>query len=193
MSDIISKAKFAKHIKSITVPQGFVASMEDDRWYGNPEYDPHTQVFVLKSDSIELRFDQSGCGHTLFTHKGSQLCFDRRGIEDSFYHLPMLDGDDVPDVNAIVTEQIERVAEYLKIADDFIQVPDLPFTVTPKRLAELKTRLRNNNSITFRPSGFGIGYVLARHRTDRNDKRSTSKTEDFFGVGPLFISTFDAD
>lgn len=187
MSKMISKAKFTKHVKQIVVPQGFVASVEHDN------YDDNSLVFILKSDTIELRFDQSGGGHTRFLRNDAWLCFDRRGIEDSFYHLPMWDGDDMPDVNAIVAEQIERVAEYLKIADTFIQVPDLPFRVTPQRLAELKARLKNNNSITFTPSGFGTGYVLAPRKTDRYDKRATQATEKFFGVSPLFISTFDAD
>lgn len=151
------------------------------------------QVFTLKSDTVEIKFDQTGGGHTSFLHQDKWLCFDRRGIEDSFYHLPLWDGDDVPDVNAIVAEQLERIENYKKEFETVLQVPGLPFTVTPKRLAELKKRLQSNNSITFTPSGFGIGYVLARRRTDRNDKRATAATSDFFGVPTLFISTFDTD
>lgn len=187
MSEMISKTKFAKHIKSIVVPQGFVARIV------HGEYEPAELVYHLKSDTIEIKLDQSGCGHTSFLHKGNWLSFDRRGIEDSFYHLPMWDGGDVPDVNVIITEQIERVAEYLKVADTFIQVPDLPFTVTPKRLAELKKQLGSNKSVSFMPSGFGTGYMVAPRKTDRRDKRATQATEDFFGVSPLYISTFDAD
>ena len=196
MSDTISKAKFAKHVKSIVVPEGFTASTEVERWFGNAAYNPQTQVFVLKSDTIELRFDQTGGGHTLFTDgKGHKLCFDRRGVEDSFYHLPMWEGDDtVYDLNAIVAEQLERVAEYLKVADTFIQVPDLPFTVTPERLVELKKQLKTREQITFMPSGFGTGYIVSygtKHRS--GTKRATQATEKFFGVTPLYISTFDAD
>ncbi len=190
MSDMISKAKFAKHIKQVTVPQGFVASMEvEDLWKNCSQ-----QVFVLKSDDIEIRFDQNGCGHTIYSYGGRKYTFDRRGIEDSFYHLPLWGGDESYDLNLIIAEQLDRVTKSLKIIAKSIDVPGVPFTTTPERLEHMKKQLKSGGQVSFTPQGFGTGYIIsygAKHHSDA--KRAPKATEDFFGVSSLYISTFDAD
>lgn len=198
MYDMISKKKFEAHVKTLQVPEGFTASWEKEvHGWGKGAETVH--VFVVKSDTIELRFDQTGCGHTNFDMREDQYgrqfwsTLDRRGVEDSFYHLPLYKGDKTKyNLNKILVEQLERVAECLAARTTAISVPGIPFTVQPERLVRLKQELSKGRSISFMPSGFGTGYNISP-KPQHGAKRASAEMQKFFGVAPLFISTFDAD
>ncbi len=188
---MISKKDFRKRMKGLTIPKGFTSEMREEKDWGNVST-THL-IFVVKSDDIELRFDQSGSGHTDFKIGDSTLTFDRLGVEDSFYHLPFGDWDKVKyDLNAILKEQLSRVAKQRERAETAMAVPDIPFTLAPEELKKYKSRLAKGNQITFMPSGFGTGYQISKVPR-RDAKRASSKMEAFFGIDPLFISSFDAD
>jgi hypothetical protein len=192
MSDMISKVKFNKHVKAIQIPEGFTATMETEQrgWNNHPI---PTLVYVVTNGDIEIRFDQTGAGHTLFNEGGNQLSFDRLGVEDSFYHLPLWDGDSGEyDLNVILQEQLERVAEYFEYKKTAISVPGIPHTISPDRLAMFKARLKKSGQISFMPSGFGTGYVVTT-RMVRGAKPASKALNEFFGVGQLFVSTMEMD
>lgn len=193
MSDMISKAKFEKHMKQLTqIPEGFTVSQETEQrgWRDHPM---PVLVYVVKSETIEIRFDQTGSGHTLFVNGDSKSTFDRLGVEDSFYHLPLWEGDPEPyDLNAILKEQVQRVAQYFEYKKTALTVPGIPFSIAPDSLAGYQQRLKTKGTISFMPSGFGTGYQISRAMR-RGAKRASTAMEKFFGVAPLFISTFDAD
>lgn len=192
MSDMISKVQFEKHVKKIKVPKGFTADMETEQrgWNNHPI---PTLVYVLKGNGMEIRFDQTGSGHTLFTHEGKQLCFDRYGVEDSFYHLPFGDWDkERYNLNTIVKEQIKRVEEYLKYTKTALQVPGIPHTVSPEAKVKLIERLKKNGQISFQPSGFGTGYIVTKNMV-RGSKLAPKAMATFFGFDKLFISTVEMD
>lgn len=178
------QAEFEAKMKTLSVPAGFTTEQSAD-------------AFTLKSDSIEIKFDRSGSGHTNFKVGGSWKTLDRRGVEDSFYHVSLYDGDDrTLDLNVIVQEQLAHVQESLRYYETAIAVPSLPFTVAPERLAVLKQDLQKTGRICFTPSGFGTGYEIAKKPT-RNcrfgETRAKPELETFFGVTPLYVSTLDCD
>ncbi len=186
---MISKANFKKHVKSITLPEGFTSKFETENLWK----DEKQEVFVIKADKIEMRFEQSGCGHTNFLIGDTWCSFDRRGVEDSFYHLPMWDDDDTPDLNEIITDQLERIKLAISNHAEAIEVPGIPFTVSPSRYAALKKSLKaKGGRADFMPSGFGSGYTIT-NRSVAGSKRASAETEKFFEISPLFISKFDAD
>jgi hypothetical protein len=193
MSDIMSKEQFIQKMKKLThIPEGFILTQEEET-FGYSVNSEKWLVFVLKSDTIEMRFSQTGSGTTNFRKSdGAWLTFDRRGVEASFYHQPLWKGDKVKSLNAIVKEQIQRVAERLKYYETALEVPTIPFTISPSRKEDLIKQLRTRGSISFMPSGFGTGYTITT-RWVRDSRPANKKLEAFFGVGSLYVSTFDAD
>ena len=188
----MTKAAFQKFMKTLQVPAGFTASWETEQ----VSRDYKIEVYVLTSESMTLRFDQDGAGHTTFKlFDGSTVSFDRRGIDDSFYHYASWSRTiDKEDLNALVAEQIQRVTQYLEKAATFISIPGLPFTTTPQALEIQKKKLRSKNGhITLCPAGFGTGYIISTVKVNSYQKRALQVTEAFFGTSPLYISTFDAD
>src|SRR5262245_53616829 len=127
----LTKKQFAKHVKAITTPDGFTADMNvvsDKNWRGKRI---ELMTYILATPTIRIEFDQSGCGHTHYLYKGAWLCFDRIGVEDSFYHVPLYKQDKVPPLDEIVAEQIARVAKRLEYYASAVKVPGVPFTVAP--------------------------------------------------------------
>lgn len=192
----LTEAEFRKHMEALTIPTGFIGEFKEDLWGTNERY----LKFVLsKTDDTTITFDQNGSGHTEF--KVSQrgwVTLDRRGVEDSFYHLPMFEKDKCPALNEIVKIELGRIEkrrEYYKTA---VKIPGLSHTVAPEGIQALKDRLKKDGSISFMPAGFGTGLCVTRRKPDAmtlrfGGKKAPPELEKFLEYSPLWITTFDAD
>lgn len=192
----LTTEQFHAFVAGIKVPDGFTSEVQEGEPYSNGE--PKPLVFVLtKADEIVIKFDQGGSGHTSYKAAGAWYTFDRRGVEDSFYHQPMFSTDKVKDPNAIVTEQMDRIAKQLEYKKTAVQIPGIPFTTSPAGIADLKARLTKNGSITFTPSGFGTGYVIYSKKPPARRysqmRLAPPELNNFLGITPLWIDKFDAD
>lgn len=196
MSDIISKEQFDKHMKKLTkVPEGFELTITNEKLDLRKDA-PDIYTYTYKSDTIEIKFSQLGIGATNFlVEKKGWLTFDRRGVEASFYHLPMgYNLHEGKSLNRIFKEQIQRVEKQLGYYKEALDVPGIPFTVSPERLEALKKELSKGRTIHFMPGGFGTGYDISPHpNRTYGVKRASADMETFFGVKPLFISSLDCD
>jgi hypothetical protein len=189
-----TKAQFQKRMKTIKVPDGFTAEFRTESWGFTPGKNTFLTYVLVKSEDTKITFDQSGSGHTEYKVGDSWRTFDRRGVEDSFYHVALWKGDNAAkDLNAIVAEQVKRIAERREYFKSAIPVPGLPFTVAPDGVEELKKRLQVMRSIHFTPSGFGIGYCVSKLKGGWGVKRATPELEKFLGHTPLWITTMDCD
>ena len=183
----MNKPAFKKYMKQIAIPEGFTANMITVKENGNI---PSTDIFIVKSDTVEIKFDQTGSGHTSFLHDGHWLCFDRRGVEDSFYWM---DWNDKPeDCNAILAEQLEEITKSIEYMKKSISIPGIPFSTTKEKLVEQKKKLQQGGIVTFFPSGFGTGYRISTHGMAMG-KPASKEMKNFFGVDKLCIVSFDAD
>jgi hypothetical protein len=185
--DPLTVAQFVVHTGVIKIPDGFTATMALDVNHGVSQ-----MVFTLASENVIIRFDQSGCGHTEYKFGAGWRTFDRRGIEDSFYHLPLYPGHEIEPLDEIVTKQLTRVAEMIEYHKTAMPVPGLPFSVSPARLRVLKTDIANKGWVIFVPAGMGTGYRVSR-KVSTYSTRATPELEAFLGVSPLYVSTFDHD
>jgi hypothetical protein len=189
----VTEAAFKKRMLKVKVPEGFTAT------FGTDEF--KQVIFTLeKPDDTKITFDQSGCGHTQFKAETGWRSFDRRGVEDSFYHAKMYDGDDQSyDADEIVTEQLKRITESREYHKTAVAVPGLPggsWTVAPDAVEELKRRLKKSGHLSFTPSGFGTGYMVTK-RPQRGlqygETKATPELEAFLGHAPLYVHTLDCD
>jgi hypothetical protein len=102
--------------------------------------------------------------------------------------------DEIEQTNAKIKRFIEvKIPEAIERISRSEQVPGLPFMVTPERKEEIVKTLSGHRRFTWTPSGFGTGYVIQMNYGERGWKRVPAETEKFFGLKPLFFSTFDAD
>lgn len=199
MDRMISQLNFRKRMQKLIVPDDFTATMdvEDRGWKGNPM---PILVYVVKGNNIEIRFDQNGSGHTLFDIQEGEFgqrtwrTFDLRGVEDSFYHLPLWDGDKTKyNINKILKDQIARVAKQLQYEKSATEVPGIPgHTVNKDQLKALKARLSKNGQISFRPGGFGTGYIITTTPV-RGSKPAIKAMRKFFDFENLYVSTIEMD
>ncbi len=202
---MMNKIDFCKHVAAIvTVPAGFTQtfrpldyfSVHDVLAWGVKDEKPQCFVLANEADGIELVFDPNGCGHTKFKVGESWRTFDRRGIEDSFYHLPLYKGHVVPPLPEIVTEQLGRIAKSREYAKTAVTVPGLPngYTLSPDRLGAMKAQLAKANGMArFSPAGMGQGHEVYRKRPHSWAQRAKPELEKFFGVSPLYVLAFDHD
>lgn len=186
---MMSNDDFASTMATLAVPVGFTTELLDAEWPGG------TKKYVVKSDDVEITFDQYGeRGHTRFKVGDKWCTFDRRGISDSFYWAPMYDGDTKPSLDEQLAEQLKRISDSRAYHTTAIQIPDIPFTVAPDGVQSLKVKLQKHGHIHFTPSGFGTGYTISKNGLGLRDRRrATKKLEEFLGHSPLYITTFDAD
>lgn len=185
---------FEKRMKTITVPEGFTASFGKDYWQ-HGQNDPYFQL--TKPDDTEITFEYNGGrGHTRFKTDKGWLCFDRTGVEDSFYHRKLWDGDDEKNLDEIITEQLKRITDRREYYRTAVSIPTIPFTCAPERVSELKKDLAKKGHISFHPSGFGTGYNITskpQRRLRYGETRAKPELEAFFGISPLYVSTMDCD
>jgi hypothetical protein len=193
---MISVKEFQARMRKLKVPAGFQVDLEVD----TSGWGEDTMAYIVRNSMMEIRFDQSGCGHTNFDLQEDDYgrrtwrTFDRRGVEDSFYHLPLWDSDKTRyDVNKILQEQIKRVRHFLRRMETALPVPGIPgHTLSPNKLVTFKARLKKHGQVSFHPGGFGTGYIVTTHMT-RGAKPAGKALVEFFGIGELFVSTIEMD
>jgi hypothetical protein len=191
----LTKEQFREHMAALTIPPGFTGVFEQQS-FGH-QY--NELVFVLSNNAgIEIRFDQSGCGHTRFKIDGrGWLTFDRLGVEDSFYHLPMWQGDtNKLSLNTIVEQQLARIEQNRLHELKAVTVPGIGFRVSPERADQLKIEIKERGHVTFMPSGFGTGYIVAKKPQQGcrfGEKRASQALETFLGHSPLYVCPMDCD
>lgn len=130
-------------------------------------------------------------GHTYWHSErgGFWASFDRYGVEDSFYvmHDTTLD-----ELRAILMEQVARVAKAREVSARSIDVPGLPYSVTPEGKQQIAEKLQKGSSHTWHPRGFGT----ARRISTRRERESTPLPEEtaaFFGVEQLWMHSYEMD
>lgn len=189
----LTDKQFTKHVSIVKVPEGFTSEMTTVKSCWGPN-EPTELVFVLKSDDVKIEFDQNGSGHTHFKTGDGWLCFDRRGIEDSFYHLPLYEKDTVKDINEIVAKQLVKIGERREYHKTAVKIPDVGYTTSPEGVEKLKAQMKKVGNVSFHPSGFGTGYRVTKKTLQRYGvRRAKPELETFFGVSPLWVESFDAD
>lgn len=182
--------------------KGFACSATAKK-FGWGENSLPTPIFKVEGDgiSIEIWMNERGeekprgwdlvaSGHVIFTSDRGPRSFDRTGVEDSFYLRP---GDGVEDVQKILEQQIERVAEARARLKTMEPVPGLGWLLDAAGKARVVELLRAGKSHTFTPSGFGTGYRVSARRSVAHMRRAKPETEAYFGVGPLWLESIDCD
>lgn len=182
-----------KFVKTIVPPSGFTATWIEDDFYRDPNYKNY--VLTNEDAKIKFTFRPGGSGSTsFFVYGRGWLTFDRHGVEDSFYYLPLWKGDKRPPVSEMLSEQLTRIEERRKYYTNAIIIPEIGHSVSPEGLAKMKEAFKKSKTAyqSFYPSGFGTGYVVSR-KPGSFAKRAVKELEDFIGIAPLYVSTFDAD
>lgn len=179
-------AELKQTMGHVKIPECFVMNWEKNS-YGDI-------VCVLrKQEDIELIFKQDGGGTTRFKVNGNWHTFDRRGVSDSFYWKTW--NNKPLDPNALVIEQLEAVAKKREYHLTAVKIPDVGYTIAPNNVDALKAELRSKGIVIFSPSGFGTGYRLLRKQPNHpfGTRRANKELEQFFGLSPLWLESFDAD
>jgi hypothetical protein len=181
------------YVKKLPAYDGFKGEWEEDRHFFAGE-NRVTKNYVLANDAKEVKFTfrPGGSGTTSFNTANGWRTFDRTGVEDSFYWKPLWEKDVRPEVKVMIDEQMERIAKSRDFAKTAVRIPQIGFTVSPDLLARLKETFKRKGYHAFHPSGFGTGYTVSGKKL-RFSNRASKEMEDFFGVAPLYIETFDAD
>lgn len=199
MNKTETKASFKKRMSTIQVPEGFIANMTEEPWDWQGQK-THSVFTLTKPDDTIIKFDQNGSGHTSFNTEQGWRTFDRRGVEDSFYHVRWdYEKDKSPlDLNAILAEQLKKIEDRRVYFRTAVPVPGLQggYTVAPDGVAKLKEQLKKIGHITFTPSGFGTGYCITKKPTRGlryGESRAKPELEAFLGHSPLYVSTMDCD
>jgi hypothetical protein len=132
----------------------------------------------------------SGSGHTLYKNADGQWrTFDRRGVDDSFYLGAYGDND----VNTVVQQQIERIANAKERLKQMLSIPGFGFSIHQDSYGPVKKKLQQGGTHTFTPSGFGIGHRISTNRRTSYSKPLPQETADFFDVKQLWDEQFDHD
>lgn len=133
-------------------------------------------------------------GHTFVNHR----CFTRRGIDVSSVTLRSKDargaeGHEYADVASMLEGEFERCRRAEEWRRSAVPVPGTPFQRPEAWFAEAAATLRAGRPVSLHPHGFGTGYTIARSKRFRYDQRGPAALEAKLGVGPVYVSTFDAD
>lgn len=132
-------------------------------------------------------------GHTIFKNsRGGWSSFDRVGVSDSFYISHYDEGDDA-DVNKVLARELARIDKYL--ADDAtrISVPVIGYRITTEQKAQYIATLKAGRTISFRPSGFGTGYVFSIRKPRGWGRQADPRIAEFFEQPVLWVEHLDCD
>ena len=175
-----------RYVAKLKAPANYVGSWKEDH--------RGVKTYTLEDAANEVKFTfrPRGGGETQFNTAKGWRTFDRTGVEDSFYWKVLYKGDKPKPFDEILKEQLERIVKSREYATSAISIPGIPFTVSPEGLTKLKEDLKTKGSRSFMPSGFGTGYVLYTRRV-AHCRVAPKELVDFLGVGPIYITTFDAD
>jgi hypothetical protein len=134
-------------------------------------------------------------GHVTFTTKLGTRTFDRLGVDDSFYINPPEKGEPgiVESSNTTILEQLERITKSRETMERSETVPQIGFTVTPERKAEVTRQLKAGKTFSFTSSGFGTGYLLMTRPTSRYSERAKPELAKFFDVPAVYFDRMDCD
>lgn len=190
---MITATTFERIMSKLKVPEGFTLTKGTEPVWGNTG---GWIVYTLKSDKVELKFDQNGDGSTNFMVTNGKTVekwhtFDLRGVGPSFNFVTW-QGKSMGDINKIVAKELKRVEERLEYYKTALSLPGTAFTVQPKELESMKKRLNNGQPISFMPSGFGAGFVFTIYRS-RLNRPATQAQREFFGVSNLYVEQLDCD
>jgi len=186
-------------LAALRTPDGFARTDGQETWPGEPAWpcvsfvghDGLTTIKVVILDA-DSRWNP-GSGHVDFQTSRGHFCFDRLGVEDSFY----VDAEDrVPDVDRKIEAQIIRVLETRARHLTSETVPWVGHVVTPKRKAEIAETLLHGGVHEFRPSGFGTGYrcTTSRRLVGPYAKVAPADFASFFGLtATVYYDTLDCD
>lgn len=177
-------------IKKLPTFDGFTGEWIDTSY----SYNTKSKEYLLtnKKEEVKFTFHPGGDGTTSFNTARGWLTYDRRGVESSFYWMPLWEKAEKPDIKIIIAEQLERIAKSRDFSKTALKVPEVGASISPAMLETLKATFKNAGYHSFYPSGFGTGYTVST-KPLRYGKKASSALMDFFGVAPLYIATFDAD
>jgi hypothetical protein len=177
---------FEKHIDKLKVPNGWIGTMY--------QHGDELEYTVTNSIDIKIHFYSSGRGKTAFKVDKGWLTFDRHGVEASFYHMSLFNGDKPDPINDIFAAQLKRIAERQEYYKTAIQIPTLPHTTSPEGLPKLKEQLKKSGQLMFNPAGFGTGYHLSTKRTKQwGERRADPELEKFLDQTPIWLTTVEMD
>lgn len=186
---MITATTFERIMSKLEVPEGFTLVKTTEPVWGNTG---GWIVYILKSETIELKFDQNGDGSTNFMIDGHKWhTFDLRGVGPSFNFVTW-QGKTMGNINKIVAKELKRVQERLSYYKTALSVPGTAFTVQPDELEKMKGKLQKGESISFMPSGFGQGFVFSPNRS-RFCRSASDAQKTFFNCYPLYVETLDCD
>lgn len=156
--------------------------------------------FVSSAKAVEERGSCEYYGDTNYRvdKSGSWYSFSRVGIESSFYSPPveiitmarLADevGKTIAKEKARAAARVERLR-----ADPPQQIPGTNYSRTSAAIETLKVTLKRGQPVRLAPSGFGIGHEFSTRKLRSWSTRAKAETEKFFGVGRLWVTTFDHD
>lgn len=184
-----------KFLNAVPAPDGFTKEIYREN-IGWSEKSGTRPAVRFRTSDIEIQIVMGdmnsysvGDGHTLFDTAKGRMSFDRTGVEDSFY----VDADDtLAAVNAKLQKQINRIAETRARLARSVTVPHYGYNLTPERLAEHQLTLRKGGRVQLAPAGFGTGHTFSM-RPSRWAHPCRDDVNNFFGIGMLFVETFDHD
>lgn len=187
---MITATTFERIMSRLKVPNGFTLEKTTEPKWGNTG---GWLVYILKSNTVELKFNQYGDGSTNFMIDGQKWhTFDAIGVSPSFSFI-RYDGKALGNINKIVAKELKRVEERLNYYKTALSVPGTAFTVQPDELAKMKAKLQNGESVSFMPSGFGAGFTFSSHRLSRWYKSASQAQCEFFKCYPLYVEQLDCD
>lgn len=192
-------AKQAKELEKFvpTIPNwdGWSGSWKDDNTFcGGQNIPVRSWVLICEAHNFKMEFRAGGDGTTSFEVDGKGwLTFDRTGVESSFYWKKWdYPGAEEVNIELVIKEQVKRVIDRREYYKSAIQVPQIGFTVSPEGKVALINDIKRKGFRNFMPSGFGTGYIISV-KPVRFSTRAKPELEEFIGVSPLYVGTFDAD
>lgn len=184
-----------KFVPTLPKWDGWVGSWKEEvTHYAGQNVTTRSWMLVCYADHVKLEFRAGGDGTTSFEVEGKGwLTFDRRGVESSFYWQKWdYPGAEEVIIENVMREQVKRVADRREYYKSAIVVPQIGFTVSPEGKVALIADIKKIGFRNFMPSGFGTGYTISTKHV-RFSNRAKPELEEFIGVSPLYVSTFDAD
>jgi hypothetical protein len=138
-------------------------------------------------------------GHTCMSSTGepySWASFTRRGIDvDSCSLVPTTQtpySHQYHNVVALLLGETERCLRARAASDRSVQVPGLPYSLSPERLVNYKRALANGESVTLAPHGMGVAHRISTKRFGFAEAH-TGPLAEFFGQRRVFVTTLDWD
>jgi hypothetical protein len=177
-------------------PEGFTKVLGEEKWREEPPF----PTVTLTGDGIEIKAVfhpgstyEMASGHTSFDTVHGRRTFDAHGVSDSFYLSPWAT---VAEADEIVTAEIAKCRKSRGRIATSVVMPNYGYLFTAESLEEARKTLRAGKTLTRAPAGFGTGHYFRKSRGKFGHAYSTpapASVVEFFGVGPIWVETFDHD